>query len=52
MSDSNSENAGTSGRFTEPSEDVKRRNLITGIIIAAIIFGMIALAMFVRVHGS
>lgn len=40
------------GRFTEPPDDVKRRNRITGIIITAIILGMIATAMLVRVYGS
>jgi hypothetical protein len=38
--------------FLEPSEDVKRRNRITGLIIAGIIFAMIAIGMIVRVYGS
>jgi hypothetical protein len=41
-----------SGAFTEPSDEVKRRNRITGLIITAIILGMIATAMLVRVYGS
>ncbi|MGM0557145.1 MAG: hypothetical protein ACQEVA_12250 [Myxococcota bacterium] len=52
MTTDNTNDTTESGAFTEPSEDVKRRNRITGIIITAIILGMIATAMLVRVYGS
>lgn len=38
--------------FSEPTEDVKRRNRITGFIFLAIVLGMIALAMIVRAYGQ
>jgi hypothetical protein len=39
-------------RFTEPSEEVQRRNRITGFIFLCFILGLIALAMIARVYGS
>lgn len=38
--------------FSEPSEEVKRRNRITGFVLLAIVLGMIAMAMIVRAYGS
>jgi hypothetical protein len=43
---------GSTEGFTEPSDDVKRRNRITGFVFMFIIFGMIALAMIVRAYGQ
>ena len=37
-------------RFTDPPDDVKRRNRITGYILLAIIIGLIITGMFVRVY--
>ena len=39
-------------RFTEPSEEVKRRNRITGLIITGIILAFVTTAILVRVYGS
>lgn len=38
-------------RFTEPSEEVKRRNRITGWVILFLVLTMIAIGMIVRVYG-
>ena len=42
----------TPSGFSEPSEEVKQRNRLTGFIFLCLILGMIALAMIVRVYGS
>ena len=39
-------------RFTEPSEEVQKRNRTTGYIFLFIVLGLMAMAMIVRVYGS
>lgn len=39
-------------RFTEPTEAVKRRNRITGVLIAVFILVMVVSSMIVRVYGQ
>lgn len=52
MTSDKTQTSSDSDGFLEPSDDVKRRNRITGLIIAGIVLAMIATAMLVRVYGS
>ncbi len=38
--------------FSEPSEEVKQRNRVTGYVFLAIVLGLIALAMITRAYGG
>ncbi|MFW6053190.1 MAG: hypothetical protein ACOC9J_00080 [Persicimonas sp.] len=38
--------------FSEPSDEVKRRNRVTGYVFLAIVLGLIALAMITRAYGG
>jgi hypothetical protein len=38
--------------FSEPSEEVKRRNRITAVILALFIAAIVASAVFIRIYGS
>lgn len=48
--DSN-DTAPDSSRYAEPSEEVKHRNKVTGLVIVFLILAMIAIAMIVRAYG-
>lgn len=51
MADTKQSTESSGEGFTEPSEQVKRKNRVTGYIFLFIVLGIMAIAMITRVYG-